>query len=105
MSYLNKNEATNDEQTKALFTLNEKYFIRTVTYHAVGRCVDVVEGFIFLDDAMWVADSGILSPALKDGFEKQPNSELEPIGSILHVNINSIVDFVVYSPEIVLAQK
>jgi hypothetical protein len=104
---LNNDRANNEESpsTKPLFQTGEKYFIRTVTYHTVGVCVDVVDGFVVLKNAMWVADSGKFANALKEGFEKQSNSELEPFPSFVYINISSIVDFVIYEPEIVLIQK
>jgi len=103
-SHLPMPDESQDIKT-CLFHPGEQYFIRTVTYHAAGRCKCVVAGFVVLTDVMWVADSGRLSDALKDGFEKQSQSELELIPNPLFVNINSIVDFTVYSPKIILLQK
>lgn len=88
-----------------IFKIGEQYFIRTVTYHAVGVCIDITDGFVVLSNAMWVADSGRLSNALNEGIEKQSQSELEPYPGNLNININSIVDFTIYSPKIILLQK
>jgi hypothetical protein len=97
-----KNE---DSHCSDLFEEGKKYFVRTVTYHAVGICKEIREGFLLLDEAMWVADSGRLSDALKEGFNKIDSSELEPFNGILHININSIVDFVEYKPKLIVIQK
>lgn len=47
--------------------VNEKLFIRTVTYHLVGRVVAVNGTLIELADASVVFDSGNFSTALKNG--------------------------------------
>ena len=64
-----------------------KWFIRTVTYHLVGK-VERREGeFFVLSDASWVADSGRFHNAIKDGTL----SEVEPVGDAL-VAVSAIVD-------------
>jgi len=88
-----------------LFVIGEQYFIRTVNYHALGVLEKEIDGFIFLKDASWVADSGRFSNALKEGIEKQSNSELEPFPNGVYINIKSIVDFCIYQPKIILIQK
>jgi hypothetical protein len=109
LSSLESNDEENQDQDECeqdeLFTIGEQYFIRTVTYHAVGVCDDIVNGFVRLKKAMWVADSGRLADALKNGIEKQSSAELEPFPNKLFININSIVDFCKYEPKIVFIQK
>ena len=63
------------------------WFIRTVTYHLVGRVTKRVGGFLQLSDAAWVADSGRFSDAIKTGTL----NEVEPVGDAL-VNIAAITD-------------
>lgn len=82
------------------FKVGEKYFIRMVTYHAVGKVTAVVGDFLVLTDASWVADSGRFMNALKEG----KLSEIEPTGTC-YVNINSIVDAFPWKHELPKEQK
>lgn len=67
--------------------VGQSIFVRTVTYHLVGRVTKIVGKLIFLEDASWVADSGRFMNAIKDGtFD-----EVEPVGDWF-VNMDSIVD-------------
>jgi hypothetical protein len=88
-----------------LFEIGKQYFIRSIPYHAVGRCVAVIDGFVVLEDASWVADSGRLYDALTDGIEKQDSSELEPIPGLLFKQISAIDEFTEYKPKLVVKQK
>ena len=67
--------------------IGKSWFIRTVTYHLVGRIVRVAGGFFVLEDASWVADSGRFMQAIKNGTL----SEVEPVGTAL-VNISATTD-------------
>ena len=49
------------------FIVGKSYFIRTVTYHILGRVEKIAGNFLVLADASWVADSGRFSKAIKDG--------------------------------------
>lgn len=69
------------------FEAGEAYFIRTVTYHLVGRVRHVLRDFLVLEDAAWVADSGRFMQAIKDGAL----NEVEPVG-VAFVNLGSITD-------------
>jgi hypothetical protein len=64
-----------------------KWFIRTVTFHLVGRVTRRVGAFYVLKDASWVADSGRFMQAISKGSL----SEVEPVGEAI-VNSASIVD-------------
>lgn len=66
----------------------QKLFIRTVTYHLVGKVKKRMGAFIQLEDASWVADSGRFMNAIKEGTL----NEVEPVG-IAWVNLSSVVDF------------
>lgn len=69
------------------FEVGEAYFIRTVTYHVIGR-VKVVKGaFLVLDEASWIADSGRFSKAM----EKGELNEVEYVGRAI-VSLNAIAD-------------
>jgi hypothetical protein len=67
--------------------VGEKLFIRTVTYHLIGKVEKIVGNFFVLSEASWIADSGRFMNAIKEG----KLDEVEPIGKAF-VNINSIVD-------------
>ncbi|MFN0131248.1 MAG: hypothetical protein ACKVW3_01750 [Phycisphaerales bacterium] len=67
--------------------IGSSWFIRTVTYHLVGKVVAIEDGFLVLEGASWVADSGRYMNAIKDGSL----SEVEPVGDAL-VNAASITD-------------
>jgi hypothetical protein len=69
------------------FEVEKAYFIRTVTYHTVGKVQKIVGGFLVLSDASWIADSGRFTQAIKDGKLE----EIEPVGTAI-VNLDSIVD-------------
>ena len=79
------------------FEKGQKYFIRTVTHHQVGRCVDIKGRFIVLEDASWVADDGRFSTAMSSG----EFSEVEPFGDVrVFVNAASIIDVVEWPHEL-----
>ena len=67
--------------------IGQKLFIRTVTYHLVGKLTKIIGNLWQLEDASWVADSGRFMNAIKDGSL----DEVEPVGEAF-VNSNSIVD-------------
>lgn len=69
------------------FKVGQAYFIRTVTYHLVGKLTAIQAGFLVLTDASWIADSGRFMSAIKDGSL----SEVEPVGDAI-VNIAAITD-------------
>jgi hypothetical protein len=64
-------------------------FVRTVSYHQIGRCLGVKDGFLLLENASWVASSGRFNEALVKGTL----DEVEPFpDGIILVGIASIVD-------------
>lgn len=77
-----------------------KWFIRTLTFHLVGRVVRQCGRFYVLADASWVADSGRFMQAIKDGTL----SEVEPVGSAI-VNADSIVDAFPWKHDLPKSQK
>lgn len=84
-----------DEKTKSEpwngpelpFAPGKSYFIRTVTYHILGKVEKISGNFLVLSDACWVADSGRFGKALKDG----DLSEVEFCGDAI-VSISAIAD-------------
>jgi hypothetical protein len=75
-------------------------FIRTVTYHSVGQVVGIVDGFLVLAGASWVADSGRFMNALRDGTL----NEVEPVGGML-VAVSAIVDIFPWKHSLPTVQK
>ena len=75
-------------------------FIRTVTYHLVGKVEKLVGKFLQLKDASWVPDSGRFMNAIKEGTL----NEVEPVG-IAFVNIESITDFFPWKHKLPSEQK
>ena len=86
-----------------VFELGAEVFIKTVTYHYTGRIVNVSEGFVFLEDVAWIADSGRFTEFMKEEKESQ-SLEAELYGDrIVKINIGSITDVV--ERKLVVAQK
>lgn len=80
-------ESESENNSDCPFEIGEAYFIRTVTYHVLGRLKAIKGNFLVLDEASWVADSGRFSVA----FEKGELNEVEYIGKAF-VSITAIVD-------------
>jgi len=86
-----------------VFEIGAEVFIKTVTYHYTGRIVDVSEGFVFLEDVAWIADSGRFTEFMKE--EKEPQSlEAELYGDrVVKINIGSVTEVV--ERKLVVIQK
>ncbi|OGF30759.1 hypothetical protein A2300_03985 [Candidatus Falkowbacteria bacterium RIFOXYB2_FULL_35_7] len=80
--------------------IGQKLFIRTVTYHLVGKVDKIVGKFLRLKQASWIADSGRFMNTIKDGTL----NEVEPVGEAF-VNIESITDFFLWNHSLDLQQK
>ena len=80
--------------------VDKKLFIRTVTYHLVGKVEKVEDGFITLSGASWIADSGRFSQAISDGTL----NVVEPVGDA-YVSLGSIVDMFPWTHELPTKQK
>jgi hypothetical protein len=78
----------------------KKVFIRTVTYHMVGKIEGIKDGMIELSDASWIADSGRFSNALKEGTL----NEVEPVGDAC-VSIGAVVDAFPWNHDLPTKQK
>ena len=71
-----------------MFEVGEKYFIRTVTMHVVGKLEKMDDKELLLSSCAWVADSGRFHNALKDGTL----SEVEPFVDDVIVNRTAVID-------------
>lgn len=85
---LNTTEVEESLTSKLPFKVGEKYFIRTVTYHMTGKVKKISGGFLVLDDASWIADSGRFNEAINEG----KLNEVEPVDVLVFLNISSITD-------------
>ena len=69
--------------------VGDKVFIRTVTYHYTGECVESgTENWLRLTNAAWIPNSGRLSDALRTCNFK----EVEPYPNDVLINADTIVD-------------
>ena len=80
--------------------VGKKWFIRTVTYHTVGKIVKLVGKFAILENASWVADSGRFMQAIKDGVL----DEVEPVDNCI-VNLDTVVDMFIWKHKLPKEQK
>jgi hypothetical protein len=82
------------EKMKNLFEKGTNLLIRTVTYHQIGRFEEIVTvgnvTFAILSDAVWCADSGRFTQAVRDG--KLSEVELFPEDGVIAVNLGSVSD-------------
>lgn len=69
--------------------IGKNVFIRTVTYHYIGKVERVFGDFVELSTAAWVADSGRFADALK----REDFDEVEPFPNPIRINVTSVVDF------------
>lgn len=96
-----------DKESDFPFIVGEKLFIRTVTFHCTGRLVGIKRAgecyFLVLEDAAWIASSGRFTNAIEEG----PNAleEVEPVTSIIRVNVSSIVDVFIWNHPLPRTQK
>lgn len=76
--------------------IGEKLFIRTVTYHALGRVKKIIGGKILeLEEACFVADSGRFGDCLAKGMI----DELEITGRHF-VNFDAVTDFFIWKHDL-----
>ena len=85
---LSTTEAGESLTSKIPFRVGKKYFIRTVTYFVTGKVKKISGGFLVLEDAAWIADTGRFNEAINKGTL----SEVEPVDVTVYLNINSITD-------------
>ena len=69
------------------FAVGKAYFIRTVTYHMLGKVERISGNFLVLSDASWIASSGRFNTAISKG----ELDEVEYVGDAI-IGMNAIVD-------------
>ena len=76
----------------AMATVGRSYFVRTCTYHYVGRLVAMTPGEIILTNCSWVADSGRFHIAMATGelneVEPYPKSALVRLNRYAYVDMS-----------------
>lgn len=80
--------------------IGKSFFLRTVTYHFVGKVKARIGNFLHLTTASWVADSGRFMNAIKEGTLK----EVEPLGDAF-VNLDTVTDFIPWKHALPTEQK
>lgn len=71
--------------------VNEKnLFVRTVTYHTLGRLERIENGFLILSNSSWVADTGRFGKFITEGISS--DAQIEYTGKTIFINMASIVD-------------
>jgi len=80
--------------------VGKKLFLRTVTYHMVGKVEKTIGKILQLSDASWVADSGRFMNAIKEGTL----DEVEPVGTWF-VNLDATTDFGIWKHKLPKEQK
>jgi hypothetical protein len=80
--------------------VGKNLFLRTVTYHLLGKVEKVIGNVLQLSSASWVADSGRFMQFIKDGSI----DEVEPVGDWF-VNFQSVVDFGIWKHKLPTEQK
>lgn len=93
-------KAREAKQGSSVFKVGCAVFVRTVTYHLLGRVNSVADGFVELKEASWIADSGRFHQAITTGVL----AEVEPVG-IVYVAIASIVDVFPWVHDLPAKQK
>ena len=83
------------------FVIGKKYFIRTATYHVVGKLEYIHPKELVLSSASWIADSGRFNAALVSG-EFQ---EIEPFVNNVIVSRGGIIDATEWLHELPLKVK
>ena len=80
--------STDQESSLLDDLLGTNVFVRSVTFHYTGKLVAADDSFLLLEDAAWIADSGIFSEALTTG----DLNEVEPYPEMCFVSRGAIVD-------------
>jgi len=81
---------------ESAFECGKQYFIRTATYHVVGRLDEIYQKELVLSSASWIADSGRFNAALRTG----EFSEIEPFVNDVIVNRGGIIDATEWTHEL-----
>jgi hypothetical protein len=81
--------------------VGSKILIRTVTYFLLGEVAEAVGGFVQMNGASWVADTGRLHKAVAGGTL----SEVEMLGDGVWVNLGAAIDVIPWLHELPTVTK
>ena len=76
-------------------------FVRAVTHYYTGKLAAAGDGFLVLEDAAWIADTGRFATALETG----KLSEVEPYPGLCLVSLGAVVDISPWNHELPRTQK
>ena len=76
--------------------IGKNVVVRTVTMYHVGRLTKVEDGFLTLEEAAWVADTGRWSEFLAKGTPEQ----VEPFPGTCYVSVGAVVDVCEWSHDL-----
>ena len=99
-TYIKENLA---KQSPHPFKIGEKYFIRTVTMHLVGKLEKVFDTELVISGAAWVADSGRFYNAIKDG--EKAMEDIEPYIDDVIVGRGALIDMTKWNHDLLTNQK
>lgn len=94
-------ENSQPSERRVPFQIGDKILACTVTRYFTGRVANVLDRFIQLEDAAWIADTGRYMSAIENGTF----NEIEPIFGEHWVNMDTIVDFTKLSITLPRKQK
>jgi hypothetical protein len=83
------------------YVVGKKYFIMTGTNFFTGEAVSVDDRIIVLNKCAWIADTGRLHDALRDG----KFNEVEPMGDGIAIHISSIVSSLEWKHQLPVVQQ
>lgn len=83
-----------------VMALGSNVFLRTVTYHYLGRVIGVKDGWIMLESATWVADSGRFHIALSEGCSKMSEYEVYPGDGRTDIRLDTVVEALPWEHEL-----
>ena len=83
------------------YTVGTNIFIRTVTLYYTGKISRIVDQWVTLIDAAWIADTGRFYDFLKGG----ECNEYECFQKEVNIPINSIIDVTVWEHDLFKGQK
>ena len=92
---------TSSAPTECPFVVGSAYLIRTVTMAWTGRVIRIVGGFLVLEDAAWIADTGRYNEA----STADALNEVEPRDGEVIVGLGAIVDAVQWTSALPRAVK
>ena len=85
---LTSQEKQSEKHLLAHNYLNKHVFVRTATHYHVGKLVLVADGFLELEYASWIPDTGRFHEFLREGSY----SEAEPFSENVCISIGAIID-------------